>query len=226
MENNENKIKTPKARQSVNYKIAMTGIFGALSIILAFTPIGYIQVGPLAITIMHIPTILATLTAGLIPGLCTGLVFGISSLIVAATSGTASNVFFVNPFVSVLPRILFPVAVWGIFKLFELIPHMPKTLSSGIAAAAGTTVHTILVLGALVIFYGKELGFAKGSMVKGFFVFLGGTLATNGVWEIASATVLTVLVTGAIYGIQAKKSKMSRLETELNKKDDEASEEK
>ena len=226
MKSNEKKIKTSKTRQTVNYKIAMTGIFGALSIILAFTPIGYIQVGPLAITIMHIPTILATLTAGLIPGLCTGFIFGISSLIVAATSGTASNVFFVNPMVSVLPRMLFPVAVWGIFKLFDLIPHMPKTLSSGFAAAIGTAVHTVLVLGALVIFYGKELGFATDNMLKGFFIFLGGTLATNGVWEIVSATVLTVLVTGAIYGIKSKKSRLSRLEAELNLKDNEISEEK
>ncbi len=211
-ENNEIQTKSFKNRQSINYKIAMTGIFGALSIILALTPIGYIQVGALAITIMHIPTILATLTAGLVPGLCTGLIFGVSSLIKAATSGNATNVFFVNPLVSVLPRVLFPIAVWGFFKLLNLIPHMPKTVSGGIAAAAGTVVHTLLVLGALVIFYGKDLGLEKGEMLGGFFAFVAATLASNGLWEIISATVLSVIVLGAIYGINARKSKISKLE--------------
>lgn len=221
---NENKeIQTKlKNRQSINYKIAMTGIFGALSIILALTPIGYIQVGALAITIMHIPTILATLTAGLVPGLCTGLIFGVSSLIKAATSGNATNVFFVNPLVSVLPRMIFPIAVWGFFKLLNLIPHMIKTVSGGIAAAAGTLVHTLLVLGALVIFYGKELGLQKGELLNGFFAFVAATLASNGLWEIISATVLSVIVLGAIYGINSHKSKISKLEDDSADADSDA----
>lgn len=212
IENSETKIIASKNRQSLNYKIAMTGIFGALSIILALTPIGYIQIGALAITIMHIPTILATLTAGLVPGLFTGLIFGISSLVKAATSGNASNIFFVNPLVSVLPRVIFPIAVWGFFKLLNLIPRMPKTVSGGIAAAAGTLVHTLLVLGALVIFYGKDLGLKSGEMLSGFFAFVAATLATNGLWEIVSASVLSVIVLGAIYGINSRKSKISKLE--------------
>lgn len=212
IENSETKIIASKNRQSLNYKIAMTGIFGALSIILALTPIGYIQIGALAITIMHIPTILATLTAGLVPGLFTGLIFGISSLVKAATSGNASNIFFVNPLVSVLPRVIFPIAVWGFFKLLNLIPRMPKTVSGGIAAAVGTLVHTLLVLGALVIFYGKDLGLKSGEMLSGFFAFVAATLATNGLWEIVSASVLSVIVLGAIYGINSRKSKISKLE--------------
>lgn len=212
IENSETKIIASKNRQSLNYKIAMTGIFGALSIILALTPIGYVQIGALAITIMHIPTILATLTAGLVPGLFTGLIFGISSLVKAATSGNASNIFFVNPLVSVLPRVIFPIAVWGFFKLLNLIPRMPKTVSGGIAAAAGTLVHTLLVLGALVIFYGKDLGLKSGEMLSGFFAFVAATLATNGLWEIVSASVLSVIVLGAIYGINSRKSKISKLE--------------
>ena len=67
---------------SMNYKIAMAGAFSALSIILSFTPLGYIQLGnAIQITLMHIPVILATLLAGLIPGLATGFVFGVSSLV-------------------------------------------------------------------------------------------------------------------------------------------------
>ena len=47
-----------KTNQSLNYKLALTGIFSALSIVLAVTPIGYINIGFIAITIMHVPVIL------------------------------------------------------------------------------------------------------------------------------------------------------------------------
>ena len=89
---------------SMNYKIAMAGAFSALSIILSFTPLGYIQLGSaIQITLMHIPVILATLLAGLISGLATGFVFGVSSLVKNLMLGAAASPFFMNPLVSVLP---------------------------------------------------------------------------------------------------------------------------
>ncbi|MBR3550144.1 MAG: ECF transporter S component, partial [Treponema sp.] len=94
-----------KTNRSINYKIALTGVFGALSVVLSFTPLGYIQIGLLAITIMHIPVILAVILAGLVPGVSVGLIFGLSSLIRAAQTGSP---FFINPLCSVLPRMIFP----------------------------------------------------------------------------------------------------------------------
>ena len=70
-----------KDNKSLNFEVAVTGIFGALCIVLSVTPFGFIQIGPLALTIMHIPVIAATVLGGLIPGVGVGLVFGISSLI-------------------------------------------------------------------------------------------------------------------------------------------------
>ena len=147
---------------SMNYKIAMAGAFSALSIILSFTPLGYIQLGSaIQITLMHIPVILATLLAGLISGLATGFVFGVSSLVKNLMLGAAASPFFMNPLVSVLPRLLFPVAVWGIFTLLNFIPHMPKIISVAFSAALGTFIHTVLVMGAIFIFYGNIFHFFR-----------------------------------------------------------------
>ena len=39
-------MSSEKINQSLNYQIAMTGIFGALSVVLVLTPFGYIQLLP------------------------------------------------------------------------------------------------------------------------------------------------------------------------------------
>ncbi|MBQ3981374.1 MAG: ECF transporter S component [Treponema sp.] len=211
-----------KTNRSINYKIALTGVFGALSVVLSFTPLGYLQIGLLAITIMHIPVILAVILAGLVPGVSVGFIFGISSLIRAAQTGSP---FFINPFCSVLPRMLFPVAVWAICKLLGNIPAISKVVSGSIAAAVGTLCHTVIVMAALYIFYTEQLlqgmkgaleqfGFsAEGlSSVGGYFAILACTLATNGIWEIITATIIVATVLTSIYAVKSKKSKLSKME--------------
>ncbi len=221
-----------KSSLSLNYKIAITAVFGALSIILSFTPLGYIQLGGLiAITIMHIPVILAAILGGLWSGLGVSLVFGLSSLIRAVTAGTSP--FFLNPAVSILPRLLIPIFSWGIFTALDAIPHFPKTISGAISAAIGTLTNTVFVMGAIYIFYGKELvngmsavlerlGFSLDVQgLKGYFAILFCTLATNGIWEIIAAVVLCTAVLGSVFAVKNKKSKISRsLESESNENAD------
>lgn len=221
----------PKVNQSLNYKIAMTGIFGALSVVLAVTPIGFITIPGtfISITIMHIPAILAAVTAGLVPGMGVGLIFGITSLIRTAMNGGGANPFFLNPLVSVLPRMVFPILVWGIYKLLNLIPKMPRVISGGIAAAFGTFFHTLFVMGGIYLLYGDTLvaGMAASlakfgidvanlSSIKIFSGIMTVTLATNGIWEIVAATALTVAVLGSMFAVQNRKSKLAKLEEEDN----------
>lgn len=215
-----------KQNSSLNYKIAMTGIFSALSILLSFTPLGYIQLGTaINITLMHIPVILVTVIAGLVPGIAVGLVFGLSSLIKTVMSGAAAGPFFLNPLVSVVPRMLFPVAVWAVFSLLNAIPRFPKIISASVAAAAGTFIHTVLVMGAIFLLYQdifmgmirgaiEKLGFTSGSISggKAFLAVIATTMITNGFLEILAAVILTAAVTGSIYAANSRKSKLSKLE--------------
>ena len=221
--------KNLEGARSLNYKLAVTGIFGALSVILSLTPLGYIQIGLLAITVMHIPAILATLIAGLVPGMGTGLIFGLTSLIRAAVTG--SSPFFVTPLVSVLPRMCFPVFVWLIYKGLSCI-KCPKIIGGSIAAGLGTFIHTVLVMGAIYIIYLDQYlpkvaeklqarGFDVASL-KGFKLFaaiIGLTEATNGLWEIAGAVIITAATLSALYAVGKRKSKPSRIEQEAESSD-------
>ena len=87
-------------------KIAIAGIMGALCIVMALTPIGYIPIGPTKATIIHIPVIVAAILEGPLVGAIVGLIFGLSSILNALLFPTVTSYVFLNPLVSVVPRIL------------------------------------------------------------------------------------------------------------------------
>ncbi len=211
---------------SLNYKLSLTGVFAALSILLSFTPLGYIHIGGIIeITLMHIPVILTVLLAGLFPGLSVGAIFGISSLVHALMMGSPSGIFFRNPLVSVVPRILFPFIVWLIFSLFNAIPRFPKIVSSSLAAAVGTFSHTVLVMLSLFIFYGdffvplvagaiEKLGL-KSDSISGFQAFVSCiviTMISNGLLELIVAVVITASVIKITSANSHHKAKISKFE--------------
>ena len=82
-------------------------------IILLVSGKGMISNGSLSITILHIPVILATVGLGLPYGLIIGGVFGIGTMIISAGYKAATiDHLFVNPVLSVLPRLLIALMAW------------------------------------------------------------------------------------------------------------------
>lgn len=213
---------------SRNYKIALTGLFSALCVLLAFTPFGYLKLTPfIHMTIVHIPALVVTVLGGLVPGIVTGLVFGLSSIILNSINPGAWSLFFSNPMVSIVPRMMFPVMAWLAFRALNMIPHMPKTVSAGISAAVGTLFNTIFVMGSIYIFYASDLvskmagTFAKyGYNVDGisgfkmYLIILVSAILSNGLLEMAGAVVITVAVAGSTYIVKGRKSKFSKLDEE------------
>ena len=127
----EMKLNSISLVASKNRRIAITGAFSALIILMGIPGLhlGYIQLSPAAsLTIMHIPVILAAVLAGLPGGIVTGLVFGLTSLVNAAANPSGLlDPLFVNPFCSVLPRMLFGAVAWGVFRLLSMVSVFPKT---------------------------------------------------------------------------------------------------
>lgn len=203
-----NKLDETNKTLSLNKKLALTGALTALVIVLSLTNLGMIPLGPVAsITILQIPVIIAALLAGLYSGMFVGASFGILSLILAATrpSGVLDPLF-VNPLCSVLPRILFAIVAWAIWKLLNMIPKMPKIISAGITGFVSTFAHTMLVIGSLYIFEGGAVKDAFGSL--GYWAFIG-MLAPQASMEAAASTVVCVAVYAGIYAASKSKSKLS-----------------
>lgn len=197
----ENKI-------SLARKIALTGALSALVVVLSVTPLGFISIGAASITILQIPVILAVLLGGLPSGAFVGAVFGIMSLVNAALRPSGPlDPLFLNPLCSIVPRMLFAIAAWCFWKLLNLIPKLPKTISAGITAFLSTLLHTVLVMGSLYLVFKAELSdIAQVSSFAGVMALV----FTNAVFEAIASTLVCVLVFAGLYISQKRKSKLSR----------------
>ena len=201
-------MNTTNSTLSLNKKLTLTGAFSALVIVLGITRLGFITLGAAAsITILHIPVILICMLAGLPEGLFVGLVFGSLSLIQAAMSPSGVlDPFFVNPLISVFPRMLIAVIAWALWKALNLIPHMPKTVSAGITGFITTVAHTLLVLGSLYVFKATDVKAALGGM--GYFALVG-ACGFNAILEAVAATILCSAVFAGLFVAGKKHSKLS-----------------
>lgn len=109
---------TEKKSLSVK-KIAVVGILGAISAVLGMTPLGFIPVGPTSATTMHIPVIIGAIMEGPVVGALIGLIFGLFSMFRAITNPTPVSFVFLNPLVSVVPRVLIGIFSYYSYTLFK-----------------------------------------------------------------------------------------------------------
>ena len=60
-------------------QITLLGLMVAILLLMAYTPLGYLNVGPLAITFNIIPVAISAVALGPVGGAITGAVFGLTS---------------------------------------------------------------------------------------------------------------------------------------------------
>lgn len=108
-------------------KMAIVGVLGGISAILGMTPIGFIPVGPTRATIMHIPVIIGAIVEGPVVGGLVGLIFGFFSIYQAVTAPTPVSFVFLNPLISLVPRVLIGITSYYVFKALSNLGNK-KTL--------------------------------------------------------------------------------------------------
>lgn len=191
-----------------NRRLALTGAFSALVIVLVVTNFGIIPIGAVAsITILQIPVILICMLGGLPDGLVVGAIFGLSSLIRAAMCPSgAIDPLFVYPWNSVLPRMMLAVVAWGVWKLLNKIPHMPKIVSAGLTGFIATVAHTLMVIGCIYIFNGNAV---REVMQMGYWALIA-ALTFNATLEALASTIICVAVYTGLFISSKKQSKLSK----------------
>lgn len=132
------------------HDLAVAGVFGALAIVLSFTPLGLIPVpNPTeAATSLHLPAITAGILSGPAVGGLVGLVLAISSWIrYSATFITfADGNLLVALLAAFLPRVLIGVLAYYAYRPLRRWP----ALAAGVAGLVGTLTNTFGVLGLLI----------------------------------------------------------------------------
>ncbi len=177
--------------------IAVAAIFLSLILLFVFVPINIF-----GIDIAFIPLIAIFIAAdvkGLGMGLFAGCSFGLASLSAAFLRPNPFSPMFYNPLVSVVPRIIIPIAVYFMFKLVKKLMHKaPQEVStfaaSSASAIAGVLTNTTLVVSMMVAFnFGKTYG---GTVIGKAFVLA--LLGGNFLIEIISCAIVTPILCVAL----------------------------
>ena len=168
-------------------KIVVAGVMGAISIFLGATHLGFIPwFAGAALTVMHVPVIIAAVLEGPVVSAVVGLIFGAFSLIQGAIAPTGpADVWFVNPLVSIVPRLLIGPVAWVVYRAVRPLKE--------VAGVAGSLTNTVLVLGVLGLY--RYLPWKL----------IGTIAATNGIPEAVIAAVLTAVVFASWRGIESKR---------------------
>ena len=181
-------------RESIQ-RITRLGIMIAVIFLMTFVPnIGYIQTGLLSITTIHIPVIVGSAILGPVGGLVLGATWGITSFLkVLSMPGTVETAIFLNPMVSIFPRILVGLIIsYSTIGLGKLIKN--RDIKYALVAAIATLSNTVLVLSSMFIFaQGGVLSFNQA-----FSVILTVIISTNGLFELISAIILVPIIIRAV----------------------------
>ncbi len=166
-------------------RLVLCALFAALIVVMTFTPyLGYITVGVIEITTLHIVVIFGAAILGAKHGGILGGVWGLTCIARAFQFGIIP---FQNPMVSLVPRIIVGLVAGLVFSILSKT-KCKKPVSLAISAMVGTITNTVLVLSFLQIFGGFETLF--GEAAKTLDIIIATLISTNGLIELISAIII------------------------------------
>ena len=143
--------------KKVNTKrMVQLAIYIAIIILMAFTPLGYLKLHIIDITLIVIPVAVGAITLGPMAGAVLGLTFGITSFILSFSSPLGAMMLDINPIFRVItcivPRVL---CGWLTGLIYMAIKKNDKLSKASVATAnlACPILNTVLFMSSLMLFY-------------------------------------------------------------------------
>ena len=174
----------------------MTAVLAAIEIFLTAADLGFFTIGRIAFTILHIPVFIATTLIGLPQGILLAAVFGISSMLSAFwhPSGLLDYLF-QNPLVSVVPRLLVPIAVHFVYKTVCRIADdhtiSAKLICVGFSALCGVIANAVFVIVSVALISPGSIGITDNLSAST--IVVTNIVAANIFYEIVLAVSITCL---------------------------------
>ena len=199
--------------------MSLAGIFTAIILTMSVVPfLGYIPLGFMNATIIHVPVIIGAILLGPKYGAFLGGVFGMTSLVKATLTPTVTSFVF-SPFVtiggysgnlwsvviSIVPRVLIGVVAFYVYQLFEKLLHGKKggqTAALWAAGIAGSMTNTLLVMNGIYIFFGNSYAAASNQLVDKIYDVILGIIVSFGVPEAIVAGILTAAIVKVLFKIK------------------------
>ena len=197
-------------------------LFTAIIFVLAMVPgLGYIPLGVIRATTIHIPVIVGSIVLGPKKGAVLGGMFGLTSLINNTISPTVTSFVFspvlamemmgakgtiMSLVICFVPRILIGIVPYYVYGgIRKMMNNGKKSLITALGAAgvAGSLTNTLLVMNLIYFCFGEEYAAAKEMAFEALYGSILVIIGTNGIPEAIVAAVLVAAI-GQVF----KKSKL------------------
>ena len=185
-------------------RLVLIGMLTAVLIIMSYTPLGYLNIGPLAITLNVIPVALTAISLGPVAGAVMGAVFGLTSFLqcigIGGTSAMGAVLFGISPVLAFIqrfvPRVLMGFLTGTVYKAISKTGKQKTAcFVTGFSAAF---LNTVLFMGALVILFGNTEYVKELMGGKNVLVFICTFVGINAVFEMIASTLITGTVGTAL----------------------------
>lgn len=193
-----------KKRQFTTTQITMLGLMGAILLLMAYTPLGYLNIGPLAITFNVIPVAISAIVLGPVGGAIAGGIFGLTSFFqcigIGGTSAMGATLFSISPVLAFIqrfvPRVLDGLLIGYIYRAMRKRTNV--YVSCAVTGFFSAFLNTALFMLALVGLFGNT-EYVQGLIGgKNVIVFICTFVGINAVCEMLSSTVITGAVGAAL----------------------------
>ena len=198
-------------------KMVFAAVFGALIILMTFTGIGYIPIGPLKLTINVLPVAVGAVMLGPMYGAILGGVFGLSSFFTCFGMDPLGGVLLgINPFLlfvmCVVPRVVCGL-VPGILMTFFPQKGAGQIAGTAISCVLTPILNTIGFLTLMWLFFAEPLthdpqilNMLKGTIIENLFMLFALFAGTNAIVEAATCLVLGTAICKALFVVKGRMS--------------------
>ena len=198
-----------RAANDRTYKMALLAVLVALTLVMSFTPVGYLKIGFLSITLLSIPVAISASKLGYLGGGVVGLLFGITSFAQCfGMDAFGTALFSLKPFatfvICVVSRLLCGLGAAAIYKLCNIKAKKPRVISYAAAGISAPLLNTLFFLSFLALFFGNTpvtVGEVELDVVKAVVL---PALSINSVLEIVICSVLSFAILMALAQVEKR----------------------
>ncbi len=193
-----------KTKKFTTTQLTMLGLMAAVLLLMAYTPLGYLNIGPLAISFNVIPVAISAVVLGPTGGAIAGAIFGLTSfgqcIGLGGTSAMGAMLFSINPVLTFIqrfvPRLLDGICLGYIYKAMRKKTNV--YVSCAVTGFFSAFLNTLFFMTALVGLFGNT-EYVQGLM-GGRNIIIGCCMMVgiNAVCEMVSSTVITGAVGAAL----------------------------
>ena len=204
MEGTITRRKNMKSNKFTTSQLTILGLMAGILFLLAYTPLGYLNIGPLAVTFNVIPVAICAVVLGPTGGAVAGAVFGLTSFLqamgIGGTSALGAALFQINPFLSAVqcfvPRILDGLLIGFIYRGMRKKTNVYA--SCAVTGFFSAFLNTLFFMTALVVMFGNTE--VIQNLMGGRNVIIGCCMmvGVNAISEMVSSTIITAAVGTAL----------------------------